>query len=220
MQECDEAMTNEVAILEKCLQTSKLACERNRIACYRLSHNASSVSVERKEFKSRLEAMEYRLAQQAESFESKLSHMSSRLDAAKIERDVLAHRLHEFRATAVTRMYEKGVPEKIIADKSGHKSMKALRSYEHTSFMQEKAAGECIQHGKQYEPLVATETPPALSTACSSTAEIPSVALSKACNSTTGMPPVVPSTPLPQQQIPPKMAFSGLNNCTFNFYKM
>ena len=40
--------------------------------------------------------MEYRLAQQAESFESKLSHMSSRLDAAKIERDVLAHRLHEF----------------------------------------------------------------------------------------------------------------------------
>ena len=46
MQECDEAMTNEVAKLEKCLQTSKLACERNRIACYCSSHNASSVSVE------------------------------------------------------------------------------------------------------------------------------------------------------------------------------
>ena len=73
-----------------------------------------------------------------------------------------------------------------------------------------------------YEPLVersTTESPPALSTACSSTAEIPSVALSKACSST-GMPPVVPSTQLPQQQIPTKMAFSGLNNCTFNFYKM
>jgi hypothetical protein len=39
--------------------------------------------------------MEYRLAQQAESFESKLSHMISRLDAAKIERDVLADRLNE-----------------------------------------------------------------------------------------------------------------------------
>ena len=121
---------------------------------------------------------------------------------------VIHYTNHSLQATAVTRMYEKGVPEKIIADKSGHKSMKALRSCEHTSFMQEKAAGECIQHGKQYEPLVersTTETPPALS---------------KACSSTTGMPPVVPSTPLPQQQIPPKMAFSGLNNYTFNFYKM
>ena len=34
---------------------------------------------------------------------------------------------HSLRATAVTRMYNTGVPEKLIAEKSGHKSLKALR---------------------------------------------------------------------------------------------
>ena len=39
---------------------------------------------------------------------------------------------HTLRATAVTRMYNTGVPEKHIAEKSGHKSLKALRVYERT----------------------------------------------------------------------------------------
>ena len=65
-------------------------------------------------------------------------------------------------------MYAKGVPEKLIAETSGHKSLKALRAYEQTSSVQEKAAGECTQLGKQYEeaqdsdkeqkPFVATAT--------------------------------------------------------------
>ena len=54
---------------------------------------------------------------------------------------------HSLRATAVTRMYNTGVPEKFIAEKSGHKSLKALRVYERTSKVQEKSAGECIQLG-------------------------------------------------------------------------
>uniref|UniRef100_A0A1X7VUV0 Tyr recombinase domain-containing protein n=1 Tax=Amphimedon queenslandica TaxID=400682 RepID=A0A1X7VUV0_AMPQE len=37
---------------------------------------------------------------------------------------------HSLRATAVSRMYNSGVPEKIISDKSGHRSLEALRSYE------------------------------------------------------------------------------------------
>ena len=58
---------------------------------------------------------------------------------------------HSLCATAVTRMYAKGVPEKLIAETSGHKSLKALRAYEQTSSVQEKVAGECIQLGKLYE---------------------------------------------------------------------
>lgn len=49
---------------------------------------------------------------------------------------------HSLRATAVTRMYEKGVPEKIISEKLGHRSLKALRAYERTSSPQQKAAGK------------------------------------------------------------------------------
>lgn len=51
---------------------------------------------------------------------------------------------HSLQATAITRMYKRGVPEKLISDKSGHRSLKGLRSYKRTSSIQEKAAGECM----------------------------------------------------------------------------
>ena len=44
----------------------------------------------------------------------------------------------------MSRMFNVGVPEKIIADKSGHRSIEALRSYEHTSVELEHAAGDAI----------------------------------------------------------------------------
>ena len=39
---------------------------------------------------------------------------------------------HSSRATAITRMFNCGVPEKVIAENSGHRSTKALRCYERT----------------------------------------------------------------------------------------
>jgi hypothetical protein len=42
-------------------------------------------------------------------------------------------------ATAMARMLNSGVPEKIISEKSGHRSLEALRSYEHTSTELKKA---------------------------------------------------------------------------------
>ena len=40
---------------------------------------------------------------------------------------------HSLRATAISRMYGGGIPEKVIIEKSGHKSIKALRTYERTT---------------------------------------------------------------------------------------
>ena len=51
---------------------------------------------------------------------------------------------HSLRATSITRMFTSKVPEKIIAEKSGHRSLAALRSYEHTSLEQDQAAGRAI----------------------------------------------------------------------------
>ena len=51
---------------------------------------------------------------------------------------------HSLRATSITRMFKTDVPEKIIAEKSGHKSLKALRMYECTSSLQEQATGVVI----------------------------------------------------------------------------
>lgn len=44
---------------------------------------------------------------------------------------------HSLRATAITRMLNSGIPEKVIAEQSGHRSLKALRCYEHTSLEQQ-----------------------------------------------------------------------------------
>lgn len=57
---------------------------------------------------------------------------------------------HSLRATSITRMFKADVPEKIIAEKSGHKSLKALRMYEHTSSQQEQATGVAIIKGGQF----------------------------------------------------------------------
>ena len=51
---------------------------------------------------------------------------------------------YTLRATAITCMYEGGVPENIISEKSGHRSIKGLRAYKRTSILQEKAAGASI----------------------------------------------------------------------------
>jgi len=51
---------------------------------------------------------------------------------------------HSLRATAVTRMFNGNIPEKVIAEKSGHKIPKALRCCEKTSLQQEQLAGHLI----------------------------------------------------------------------------
>ena len=52
---------------------------------------------------------------------------------------------HSLCATAATRMFSSGIPEKVIAEVTGHKSTKSLRQYEKTSVEQEQAAGMAIQ---------------------------------------------------------------------------
>lgn len=58
---------------------------------------------------------------------------------------------HSLRATATTRMFAAGVPEKIVAEVSGHKSVKALRQYERTSLEQEQATGLAISGLEKFE---------------------------------------------------------------------
>ena len=45
---------------------------------------------------------------------------------------------HSLRATAITQMFTSGISEKVIADTSGHKSMKAVRCYECKSEQQQQ----------------------------------------------------------------------------------
>ena len=53
---------------------------------------------------------------------------------------------HSLRATAITRMFNCGVPEKVIAENSGHRSTKALRCYERTSEELQQAVTKVINN--------------------------------------------------------------------------
>ena len=55
---------------------------------------------------------------------------------------------HSLRATVITRMFNAGIPEKIIAENSGHKSVKALRCYERTSSEQQKEVSKVVTKHK------------------------------------------------------------------------
>ena len=48
------------------------------------------------------------------------------------------------RATAATRMFAGSVPEKLVAEKTGHRSLKALRSYERTDTRMQMAIDAVI----------------------------------------------------------------------------
>ena len=51
---------------------------------------------------------------------------------------------HSLRATAATQLYEMGVPEKVIQERTGHRSLDSLRVYERTSTHQQQAASNIL----------------------------------------------------------------------------
>ena len=53
---------------------------------------------------------------------------------------------HSLRATAATRMFAGLVPEKLVAEKTGHRSLKALRSYERTDTRMQMAIDAVISN--------------------------------------------------------------------------
>ena len=98
---------------------------------------------------------------------------------------------HSLRATAVTRMFNTGVPEKVIAEKSGHRSLKALRAYERTSVAQEMSAGRCIQlPGQDF------------STSVTQQVAVQEVAIQEVSTALTGYPASMPQ-PVNKENVPP-----------------
>lgn len=51
---------------------------------------------------------------------------------------------HSLRATGATRLFEANVPEKLIQERTGHRSTSALRQYEHTSVQQHQSVSSII----------------------------------------------------------------------------
>ena len=51
---------------------------------------------------------------------------------------------HSLRATSATHMYRSGVPEKVIQERTGHRSLEALRIYERSDSQQHQAVSNIL----------------------------------------------------------------------------
>ena len=51
---------------------------------------------------------------------------------------------HSLRATSATHMYRSGVPEKVIQERTGHRSLEALRTYERSDSQQHQAVSNIL----------------------------------------------------------------------------
>jgi len=67
---------------------------------------------------------------------------------------------HSLCATAMTRMYNQRVTEKLIAEKSGHRSIEALQMYEHTASELQRAANEVISDPRKSFPTLMDKQEP------------------------------------------------------------
>ena len=56
---------------------------------------------------------------------------------------------HSLRATGATHMYESGVPEKLIQERTGHHSLEALRSYERSNAGQHQTVSAILSAPQQ-----------------------------------------------------------------------
>ena len=54
------------------------------------------------------------------------------------------HTNHGLRATGATELYTAGVPEKIIQERTGHRSIESLRTCEHMSAKQQLAVSKVL----------------------------------------------------------------------------
>ena len=65
---------------------------------------------------------------------------------------------HSLRDTAITRLFNSGVSEKVIVDTSGYKSIKALRCYERKSEQQQQQVTAVINNGTDFETATCIES--------------------------------------------------------------
>lgn len=68
--------------------------------------------------------------------------LNEMFEAASLDCDCICN--HSLRATGISRLYNKGVPEKLIMERSGHLSVEGIRSYERTSEAQRKQVSKVL----------------------------------------------------------------------------
>ena len=104
---------------------------------------------------------------------------------------------HSLRATSISRMYRKDVPDKLIMERSGHLSKEGLMSYQRSTAQQEKAVCAALLPPTAFKSEFKTELQHDQDFEHST----------KELKGKDGVP----------EEIMKRLAFSNLSNCTLNF---
>ena len=109
---------------------------------------------------------------------------------------------HSLRATAISRMFQSNVPQKVIKKRSGHLTKEGLASYEWTTAQQQKAVCKVLNDANCR---VQDESKPP--------ANCP-----KSCNQdqTPQVQDVQAVEEIPESELMKKLQFHGMQGCTFN----
>ena len=67
---------------------------------------------------------------------------------------------HSLRVTGATTLFSKNVPEKLVQELTGHRSLECLRRYEKTTEQNQRAVSKCLTSGSQYNPSIGSEAEP------------------------------------------------------------
>ena len=71
---------------------------------------------------------------------------------------------HSLRATSATRLYAAGTDEQLIMERTGHRSIKGVRSYKRTSEEQEQGISDILSRAKRPQVTTLNPSPPVPST--------------------------------------------------------
>ena len=133
---------------------------------------------------------------------------------------------HSLRSTAISRMYENKVPDKLIMERSGHLSVSGLLPYEHSTIAQKKAVCDTLLGVPMMGVCNKEKKPEAKSTA---TCKSKNTALESATDddiirsveSGTNAAPEKQASETSNKEdmadVMRKMQFSNMTGCTFNF---
>ena len=106
------------------------------------------------------------------------------------------HTNHSLRVTATTRLYQSGVDEQLVMERTGHRSLDGVRSYKRTSDCQREALSNILNGAKKPRQ--------------SSTSIVPAPSLEA------NIPSINNSTQ--QLHAPLSLPSAVFNNCTVNIY--
>ena len=126
---------------------------------------------------------------------------------------------HSLRATAICRMYQKNVPEKLIMERSGHISREGVTSYERTTPAQQKAVCKMLSNVPE-KPSPSADGIPlpevhSLDATSSHSHPPPTIKQEDAIDTPTAVdiPTAVQEN---ASDIMKKLQFSNMTSCTFN----